>query len=258
MYGDGCFETLKSYAGRFLDFDAHFQRLLDAFEYLGIDFVLSRDELLLTIKSVLEANNIENEEGMVRFQCWRTGGRGYKINNRNCDWLITTERINTKTYAPSRLISADTPVIPSKALKRNVKLSNGLNYITAAKEAYQKNVDDAVMCTMDGFVSETTIANIFWGKENLIYTPSEDCDLLPGVTRKIVLQAIEKSEFQIKQGRFSLDDLKSAEYAFTTNSISEIRPILQLDGVHFDPKHPELIRVKSMFEALKNERLSDE
>ncbi len=258
MYGDGCFETLKSYAGRFLDFNAHYLRLQKAHTYLGIDFKFSKSELLQTIAVLLKVNNLENDEAIIRFQSWRIGTRGYKTKSEQSDWIISIYEIKNKSYNPLHLITAKTRVIPSKALSRSVKLSNGLNYIIAAREAEQQRVDDALMLTIDEYVSETTISNIFWGKENIFFTPSIESELLPGITRKLILKIIEKNNFTVEEGLYHIDDIKKAEFAFTTNSISEIRAIQSLDQTQFDINHPQLIRLKSLFEALKKERLKNE
>lgn len=257
MYGDGCFETFKSYSGSFLYFGAHYQRLKDAFEYLNIRLELSKDDLHNAIKALINANKLENDLAIIRFQCWRKGGRGYKTKSRDYEWFITSNPIKNQSFSALKLQSSNIPVIPSKALNRNVKLSNGLNYIVAANEADSKGYDDALMFTMDGFISETTISNIFWGKGNTIYTPSVECDLLPGITRKLLFESIEKSEFDIFEDKFKIGDILNAEYVFTTNSISEIRVVQQIDKTHFYSTHPELLRIKSLFEALKNELLSD-
>ncbi len=256
MYGDGCFETLKSYSGKFLAFEDHFNRLKEASAYLNFDFDLTADYLKKQILLLINANNLCDTVSMIRFQSWRKGERGYKTNTREFDWIITAQPLNPNIFPPLKLITAKTPVIPSIALNRNFKLSNGLNYIIAAQEAQDQKADDALMLTLDGIVSETTISNIFWGKENSVYTPDIKHDLLPGVTRGLVIEMLQKTEYELIEAAFTLSDIKSADYAFTTNSVSEIRSVDQLDGVHFDSKHAELIRIKSMFEALKNERIS--
>ena len=256
MYGDGCFETLKSYSGRFLNFDAHYQRLISALDYLNIHLNLAESDFIDLIQDLLKANDLQYEESMIRFQCWRAGDRGYKTSNTECEWIITAKSISERSTTPVRLVTSRTPVIPTKALNRNAKLSNGLNYIIAAKDAVIRQADDALMLTLDGFISETTVSNIFWGIGNEVFTPSEECDLLPGVTRNLIIDLLKKSEFEIVEGLFTLDSLKSSEYAFTTNSISEISVVDSIDDYKLDVAHPELTRIKSLFETLKIDLLS--
>src|SRR5690606_40400625 len=60
-------------------------------------------------------------------------------------------------------------------------ISNGLNFIQAAREANNLGANDALLLTTSNKISETTIANIFWVKGNTVFTPSKICDLLPGI-----------------------------------------------------------------------------
>jgi branched-subunit amino acid aminotransferase/4-amino-4-deoxychorismate lyase len=256
MYGDGCFETFRSYAGKFLDFEAHFNRLKESLSYLQIEFLISQNEFENHTKEVLKVNNLENSDSMIRIQCWRKGVRGYKTNSTECEWIITSRKLGTDSVHPSRLVTSETLVIPNKAINRSLKLSNGLNYIVAAQDATFQDVDDALMLTLDGFVSETTVSNIFWGEGDKIFTPSESCDLLPGITRSLVLKILSNNGFSLTEGQFYLADLKSAEYAFTTNSLSEIRFVAKLDHQEFDITHPELNHIHSLFQAYKTEQLA--
>jgi len=257
MYGDGCFETFRSYAGKFLGYDLHFTRLADAFEYLSMDLPFDRDYLKSRIRELISRNKLDVVDSMIRVQCWRKGGRGYKTESRECEWIITAGQISDRFSHPSKLVTTKIPVLPSKALSRDFKLSNGLNYIVASDEATKENADDVVMLTMEGFVSETTIANIFFGIGSHIFTPSVDCDLLPGVTRELAIQAIKESGFQIEEGKYLMEDLMAADFVFTTNSISEIRPVQSINNINFDTHHSLLKKLHSLFEEFKLRNLKE-
>lgn len=257
MYGDGCFETFRSYAGKFLGYDLHFTRLTDAFEYLSMDLPFDRDYLKSKIRELISRNKLDTVDSMIRVQCWRKGGRGYKTESRECEWIITVGEISDRFSHPSKLVTTKIPVLPSRALSRDFKLSNGLNYIIASDEAAKDDADDVVMLTMDDFVSETTIANMFWGNEDQIFTPSVDCDLLPGVTRELVIQATKESGFQIEEGKYLIEDLMAADFVFTTNSLSEIRPVQSINSMNFDTQHFLLKNLQSLFEEFKLRNLRE-
>ena len=77
MYGDGCFETLRSYSDKFLGWDDHAERLESGLAYLDINAPFSSSELKKQVNLLLRNNQLEYAEAMIRIQCWRDGGRGY-------------------------------------------------------------------------------------------------------------------------------------------------------------------------------------
>ena len=89
---------------------------------------------------------------------------------RKAHWMIQASEYESNKKE-LKLAVAQTRCIPSEALERKYKLSNGLNYVKAAQEAARSSCDDALMLTVDGEVSETTSANIFWVNEGKIFTP---------------------------------------------------------------------------------------
>ena len=255
MYGDGCFDTLRSYKGKFLHLEDHFKRTKAAAEYLGMDVVFDFKNFKSKLVELIEANDGLNGDTIIRVQCWREGDRGYTTNSVQANWLTSIAPIQSSKKA-LKLATVQTKAIPSMALERKFKLSNGLNYIMAAKEASDKGADDALMFTIDEKISETTIANIFWVKGNTIFTPSSDCDLFPGITRNVVIEQIRKSSSaELKEGEFGLEDLRTAEAVFVTNSVKEIQKVSAIDDFEFESDHKLVEQFILLFQKYKSEHL---
>lgn len=254
MYGEGCFETLKSYNGRFLKWEEHFDRLKDGLAYLGMHSPIDSAELKKEVSDLLGKNNLSSEESMVRIQFWREGGRGYKSSSSKTFRMIQANSY-TRSSEPLDLITAKTRCIPSEALERKYKLTNGLNYIKAAQEADRHQKDDAVMLTVNGFVSETTIANLFWMQDGIIHTPSEECDLLPGITRGSIISILQERGINIQIGKFEPKSIYEAEAAFCTNSLIEIREIRAVDDIQFKTGQKPFKEILELYEKYKQEEL---
>lgn len=250
MYGDGCFETLRCYKGKFLKWEQHFNRLAGSFDYLEMGLPFTAEELKSQVKQLLKKNDDSGASSLVRIQCWREGQRGYKTSSRNASWLIQCKSIQTEKQ-PAKLHLAQTRCIPNQALVRKFKLSNGLNYIKAAQEAEKAECDDAVMLTVSEKVSETTISNLFWIKEDVIFTPSKNCDLLPGITRSLIIRLCKENGITMVEDEFEISDLLKAASVFCTNSIIEIREVENIGNVKFRLNHPLLKRIKESFETYK-------
>jgi branched-subunit amino acid aminotransferase/4-amino-4-deoxychorismate lyase len=254
MYGDGCFETFRSYAGKFLGWEKHFKRLRAGLGYLEMDVPFTSQELKEEVTGLIVANHLAEAEAMIRIQCWREGSRGYLTSSRKAAWMVQVSEAPVLREG-LKLTLAETRCIPSKALERKHKLSNGLNYIKAAQEAKKDSCDDALMLTVDDKVSETTSANIFWIIEDQVFTPSEECDLLPGVTRAIVIDLIERIGIPLQIGKFDIEAIKKADAVFCTNSLKEIAEIKNLDEIEFEMNHPVTQKILSGFNEFKEQEL---
>jgi branched-subunit amino acid aminotransferase/4-amino-4-deoxychorismate lyase len=165
--------------------------------------------------------------------------------------LITAEKYHLKEKL-QRLIVAKTTVIPQSCRPAKFKLCNMLHYRDAYREAQKKEADDAVMLTVDGVVSETSIANLFWKKSDTFYTPSKQCDILPGITRKYVIDLIKKMEgFSLKKGEFTVDELMRAESAWVTNSLMEIQPVASIDDQKLEYNKQLTLSLKKAYQSVK-------
>lgn len=255
MYGDGCFDTLRTYKGKFFKLEEHFERVVNSADYLGINVPFSFQDFRHVLIEFLEKSNLMDEDVLIRIQCWRDGDRGYYTDSTNAQWITSCARISPFNDS-IHLSSVDVRAIPSEALERKFKLSNSISYIQAARQANRLGADDALMLTMSNKVSETTRANIFWIKGTSVFTPSKTCDLLPGITRNAIIDVLKGAEsFDVTEGEFELDYLKEAEAVFVTNSVREVVAITSIDGIRFNTNHPSITIIRDSFEKFKLQNL---
>lgn len=254
-YGDGCFETFVSYKSKFLHFEDHFSRLQSGLKYLEMNLDLTKDQMKSEVQKLLEENELEDEDSVVRIQCYREGSSGYFDISDRSGFIISNRSIPERSES-IKLKTVSIPAIPSAALERKVKLSNSINYIKAAQEAKKKGGDDALMLTIDKNISETTISNIFWIKGSQVFTPSVNCDLLPGVTRSLLIKLIDQdTESRLIEGAFRPEDIYSAEAVFCTNSVMEMKPVSRIDDFSYKTDHSIVEKLKDDFKVYKEKRL---
>jgi branched-subunit amino acid aminotransferase/4-amino-4-deoxychorismate lyase len=259
MYGEGCFETLRAYKGAFYKPEEHLDRLKQAAAFLGFSY--PEDLQLSSFRELsgklLNRNNLLKEDAVIRIQLWGSGGRGYrKESSPEVHYSILADPL-PDFASEVTLATVDTRRIPSESMPSAFKLTNNINYIAAARQAAKKRADDALMLTVDETVSETTIANVFWLAGNTVYTPSEECDLLPGITRKTVLEILSTfSSYDIKKGRFTLKDIKRAEAVWICNSLRHIIGVSGIDDHGFDPGHDFLHRIQNAYDSHVKSELS--
>lgn len=258
MYGDGCFETVRSYSGAFLHLEAHLLRLRGGLEYLRISPPpgLSIKTLRESIGRLLKKNGMAETDSVVRIQVWREGDRGFRVSEKARTHYALTVSPVPEIPESIRLATVPTRRIPAGAIDPGFKLSNGINYIRAASEAARAGADDALMLTVDGFVSETTIANLFWTDGDSIYTPSRNCDILPGITRKILIDIIRKEmEVALTEGEFTLESLLECDAAWVCNSVRETVPVCAVDEREFTTSNSLYDELAGMYQAYRTKNL---
>src|SRR5436190_20805605 len=189
-YGDGLFETMKLINGNILLEDYHFERL-----FLGLDVLKFHIPALFTkkkiekeIKELAKKNECENS-ARIRLSASRGNGGLYDCDNK-FSYLIECWPLEEKDLNENGLVI---DVFPDSRKSidvfSNLKSANYLPYVMAAIWAKENKLNDALILNQHDRICDSTIANIFWVKDNNIYTPplSEGC--VAGVKRKEILES---------------------------------------------------------------------
>ncbi|RRJ30889.1 aminotransferase class IV [Halocatena pleomorpha] len=240
-YGDGAFETIRAYGGELFAWTTHRRRLVNTCETLGMANAVPTD-LRERIDATLEANDLV--DAYVRVSVTRGIQPGKLTPSHDVDptVVVMVEELPRggrngtsvwETYATVQ--SVGTRRIPNDAVPVDAKTHNYLNGILArlelrraATDSYQP--DEALLRDTDGYVAEGTTSNLFFVERGTLKTPQKGT-VLPGVTREIVLDLAEDEAFPVETGQYTLDDVRSADEAFLTNTTWELRPIERIDGI---------------------------
>ena len=110
-----------------------------------------------------------------------------------------------------------------------------MNYgdmILSLRNAKREGYDDCLFMNEDGYITETTIANIFLVKNGVIHTPDLSCGLLPGIVRRFILE-----NYEVKEGSLKLEDMYGCEGAFITNSLLGVAKVRSVHGMEI-PESP--------------------
>lgn len=218
LFGDGIFETLKIIDGKIFDFKAHEARIKAALKVLKFSADIS--DLEKKSLQLIKKNKIKN--GILRISISRgIGSRGYLPTYESDALIIIETFLDRKIPKKIRLgISKNiTPKLPFKSM-------NALPYILTKIAAEEKKCFDLVMVSDKKFIAETSSANIFWVKNNVIYTPHENCGIVLGTIRSKLLKI---SSLKIKKVKAKISALKNADEIFLTNSAFLILPVDELE-----------------------------
>jgi 4-amino-4-deoxychorismate lyase len=102
--------------------------------------------------------------------------------------------------------------------------------MAAEAEARRRGADDALFLASDTTVLEGPVTNVWWWSDATLYTPSLELGILAGVTRSQILESAAALGYEIEEGRYPLERLAAADEVFTSASVREILPVVEVDG----------------------------
>jgi branched-chain amino acid aminotransferase len=236
-YGDGLFETIKVKNGKMILADEHFARLWKGMSVLQFDIPkhFTPERLGDEITTLIKKNRHENA-ARVRLTVFRGDGGLYDPQNQIPNYAIQSwqlagakEALNSNGLVAG--IYADTK--KSCDLLSNVKHNNFLPYALAALKAKKEKWNDAIVLNMYGRICETTIANIFLIKENIIFTPALGEGCIAGVMRKKIIQEATNCHWSVVEKEITSNDLFNADEVFFTNCIQTIKWVKCIDAKEY-------------------------
>lgn len=230
LYGHGLFETMRVYQGKVFRLGDHLERLKTAAALLGWPEIPGRIALSNAIQGVLHRNQLDNAS--IRLTLSRGIGDA-RPEAASCGqptvivfasplppplppegWRVATVKLRRNLTSP--LVS--------------IKSANYLDNMLAKAEAKRQNCQEALMLNTDGFVAEGSMCNIFLAASGRLITPDEYSGILPGVTRRVILELAQASGIPIEIRQVRPDELTTADEIFLTSSIMEVIPVTVLDG----------------------------
>lgn len=224
LYGDGVFETVRIYNGRPFMIDEHITRLLNGLKTLR--FKKLPAGLKVHSEKVIDANRVKN--GILRIEVTR----GESPADSDPTLVITARE--AVPYAEELYNKGFKAIISSRRKDHrspicNIKSANFLVLLLAKEEAMNYGADEAILLNYDGFVAEGSVSNLFILKDDKIITSSIKSGILPGITRRAVIETAKKMGLKVEEREVRPEELYSADEAFLTNSLMEIMPLVEID-----------------------------
>ena len=231
--GDAVWEGLRVYDRKVFALDRHLDRLFASAHALRFEGVPSRDEVRDAVVRTFVANEMY-DNAHARLTLTRgpkvTSGMSPSFNRAGCSLIVLAEwKAPVYDSGGIRLITSAVRRNSPATLDSKIHHNNLLNNILAKIEADVAGVDDALMLDLNGFVAETNATNIFLVRDGILVTPSSDA-ALPGITRAIVLELAEADGITVEVRNVSLTEIYTADEVFTTGTMGELAPVLEVDG----------------------------
>ncbi len=232
MYGDGLFETMRSYAGRVFKFDRHLDRLFRSLDVIKMDHDYSKKYLYDAVYKTLKANRLSS--AYIKLAITRGEGR-FGISHK--DKFRPNVVITAKDFEgyPDWMFDAGlnaciTGLQNEGSVISGIKTLNYLPYILARFDAKDMGFDEAILTNTKGYVTEAATSNIFIVKNGILITPSLKSGILQGITRGVVIEIAKGLKISVKEKLVSRRELLGADEIFLTNSLAEVLPVTKVDS----------------------------
>jgi branched-chain amino acid aminotransferase len=236
LYGEGVYETIRTYHGRPFLFDRHVRRLRNSARMIVLHLPLSDAEIAGRVEATTAAAGLGRTEAYIR--------------------VLVTRGIGDLTYDPDATPEPSVVIIvkpqidpPAEAYEKGVravivdvvrnhpgtvnpmiKSNNLLNSALAMQEALRRGAFEGIMRNYRGELSECTTSNLFIVRDGVALTPPLDAGLLPGITREFLFEIGAEVGVTVREQSLRDEDLFAADEAFLTSTTREAVPIVEVDG----------------------------
>lgn len=229
MYGDGAFESLRTYNGEPFLLEEHLKRLKETCKLLRIKLKIKNFQIKNNVLKLIKKNKLK--EAYIKLFVTRGEALGHGLSIKKAKgkplFIITVEKTNPKPKRCKAIIYSKPRSVWEGS---KMKTLNYLECIFARMEAEAKGATEAIFVDSKGNILEGTTCNIFIIKNKALITPPTSAQILPGVTRNYVIKLAKKLGIKVKEKLFKKKELLSANEAFITSSGVEIVPLNKKSG----------------------------
>lgn len=254
MLGDGVWEGIRLYNGRWTFLDEHIDRLFEAAKAIDLDIGLTRDQVISAVIETQKANEMVTDAHARLMVTRGVKTRPFqhpKLSQRGPTMVIIMEHSRQKLPRPINL--ATVPHLRGLPMTQDPKLNSHskLNCILACIAAEKAGADEALMLDVHGFVNTTNACNFFIVRKGEVWTSTGDY-CMNGITRQKVLDLCRANGIVAREKNFSLVETYSADEAFLTGTFGAQTPVGKIDGrvIGSGRMGPVTERIRGLYKAL--------
>jgi len=220
-FSDSVYEVIPFYNSKIIAFDKHISRLKNSCKALSIS--INIDKASEEITSLIKDNNFKN--GYVYYQV----SRGVDdIRSHIYKDSISVETFGYIIEHAFKSKSLKVMLCEDLRWKRcDIKSTSLLGNVMSMNNASQRGCDEIIMHKND-FITEGGASNVFFISDDCVYTPSLSSNILPGITRELLISKIKDKGIKVEEGQYTLKNLMNAEIIWLTSSTKGLAPVSEI------------------------------
>ena len=235
LLGDGMWEGMRLYDGRWAFFDDHMDRLYESCKAVSLDIGMSRAEMADALQRLADANGMTTD-----VHCRLMVTRGTKVKPFQHPSLSQSGATVVIIMEHSKPIEAlhkkgirlaTVPQVRGLPMSQDAKYNSHskLNCVIACLQAEQAGADEGLMLDPHGFVNTTNACNFFIVRKGEVWTSTGDY-CMNGVTRQKIIDLCRANDIPVFERNYSLFDTYGADEAFLTGTFGAQTPVAEIDG----------------------------
>jgi branched-chain amino acid aminotransferase len=236
LYGDGVYETIRSYGDKIFMRDQHLSRLRRSADAIGL--AIPKVYWPTLLHESMARNGVGNQRSDAYIRITISRGKGdIGLDPALCPTPTLVVMTQALKPPPSERYRTGVSLVVAKtrrnlpsALDPQIKATNFLNNIQAKREALAAGAFDSVLLNWEGHITECTVSNVFFVRSGRLCTPALSCGILDGITRGVILTLAHDAGIPVEEGRFNDEALVGANECFLSNTTMEVMPATQLNG----------------------------
>ena len=227
LFGDAIYEVIIAVNKKPFELSAHLTRLKNNISSLKYS-LSDQFDLEETILEVISRNKFLNQVIYVQISRGTDIVRDHIPSNDLTPTIFVSSHELKTDFSPS---SGERAILLEdfRWRKSQIKATSLLANVIYRSEAKNQEVFETILFE-NGFITEGAVSNVFCCIDNKILTPPLTENILPGVTRKVILELIQDTSFEYEETKITVDSFLSAEEIWVTNSTKGVIPIIELDG----------------------------
>ncbi len=254
MLGDGIWEGLRLYNGRWAFLNEHMDRLFEAAKAIDLDIGLSVEEMVAALEDTRAANGMTTDAHARLMVTRGPKTRPFQhpsLSQQGPTIVIIMEHSRPKIPRPIKL--ATVPHVRGLPMTQDPKLNSHskLNCILACIAAEKSGADEGLMLDVNGFVNTTNACNFFIVRKGAVWTSTGDY-CMNGITRQKVIDVCREAGIPVFERNYSLVDTYGADEAFLTGTFGAQTPISEIDGrrIGSGEMGPMTLRIRELYKGL--------
>ncbi len=230
LFGDAIYEVIASYNNKPFKIEDHLDRLFINLKDIKISVNYSRQEVKNILESVIEKNDLSNQ--IIYLQI----SRGHEDIRDHIPGPCPSPTIFVCSFPLKNIPNAQTTSIKASLKKdfrwrkSNIKstslLANVMYKIQASEEDFFE-----IILQENGYITEGAVSNVFCVKNNEVKTPSLENNILPGITRSVIIDIVNKIGIKMTESKISVEDFMNSDEIWITNTTKGILLVSQIDEV---------------------------
>lgn len=256
LFGDSVYEVIPAYGGRLFRLNQHLHRLDNSLHAIRIQNPLSTAQWT----EILEA--LVKQQPGVDQSIYLQISRGSMPLR---DHAIPEAAIEPTVFAMSNPIPAPDPKVQERGISAitledirwhrcDIKATTLLANVLLRQQAKDHGAMEAIL-VRDGYATEGAASNLFIVDDDQIITPPKSEDLLPGITRDLVLELAAEAELPYAEAHITFEQLETADEIWLTSSTREIMPVTHVNEMPVNDGKPGPVwhKMRELFLAYKAE-----